>query len=225
MAIQIPATGHGPQVTFNKYIPDTTHKLCSVFPRPFYFHNHNGSYELPACTGKMDFTFVEVRPGLDRYDLGEDKHVVAQAIPSKTIAEDYAGILNGSTDLTDRGVFVPAGEIPTPEEVTEAREKLAKWAASTVGKADRMWAQNQKISDISDDAKLAAGVLSIEREWAKDFVPVEKIACPVCGEPMNKGAKIHSIGQKGCGQRIGWGDDGVPYWADEKKGPAPANQK
>lgn len=224
MAIQIPSTGHGPQVTLKEYIPRTNHMLCSVFPRPFYFHDHNGQYELPACIGKADFSYVWIQPGYDKYDLGEDKHISALSIPAKEIAKDYAKILQGSNELTDRGVFVPDAPEPTPAEIRAAREKLSKWAEATVRKADVMWSQTQKITDISDDAKLAANVISVDREWAKDFVVVDKIPCPACGEPMNFGAKIHSVGLKGCGQRINYDAENKPFWADEKR-PAPAAQK
>lgn len=223
MAIQIPATGHGPQVTLKEYIPRVTHPLCSVFPRTFHFHDANGQYELPGCTGKEQYgcSMVQIQPGYDKYDLGEDKHISALSIPAKEIAKDYAGILAGTTSLTDRGVFVPEDVIPTRAEVDAARKKLEAWAKETVSKADRMWATSQKITDISDDAKLAANCLSIERTWAQDWDPVEKINCPACGEPMTKGAKIHSIGQKGCGQRINYDDSGTAFWADEKRvGPA-----
>jgi len=225
MAIQIPATGHGPQVTLKEYIPRVKHKLCSVFPRPFYFHDANGQYELPACTPKMAYSFVEIQPGYDKYDLGEDKHISALAITAKEIAKDYAGILAGSDSLTSRGVFVPEGEEPTEAEIISARKRLAEWAEDTVRKADRMWSATQRITDISDDAKLAAGVISVEREWAADWIAVEKVLCPVCNEPMNKGAKIHSVGQKGCGQRIFWDENGKPSWADEKRLTPAAQQK
>jgi hypothetical protein len=223
MAIQIPATGHGPQVTMKEYIPRVPHLLCSVFPRPFFFHDANGQYELPGCKGTepTGCSSVSIQPGYDKYDLGEDKHISALSIPAKEIAKDYAGLLTGTTMFTDRGVFVPEGDAPTKEEVNAARKRLEAWAKDTVGKADRMWAQTQKITDISDDAKLAANCLSIERTWAQDWDPVEKIACPACGEPMNLGAKIHSIGQKGCGQRINYDDAGKPFWADEKRAVAP----
>lgn len=226
MAINVPAHGHGPQVTLKEYIPRVTHKLCSVFPRPFYFHDANGQYELKGCKPGQPFSFVEIQPGYDKYDLGEDKHVVALAITAKDIAKDYAMIHQGSDMYTSRGVFVPEGEEPTPEEVAAARQKLAQWAEETVRKADRMWSMTQKITDISDDAKLAAGVIAVEREWASDWTAIEKVACPACGEPMNKGARIHSVGQKGCGQRISYDESGKAFWADEKRmGPTPASQK
>lgn len=227
MAIQIPSTGHGPQVTLKEYIPRVGHLLCSVFPRPFFFHDANGQYQLPAYTedDPNGFASVVIQPGYDKYDLGEDKHISALSIPAKEIAKDYAGILAGSTSLTDRGVFVPEGDAPTKEEILAARKKLEAWAKDTVGKADRMWAQTQKITDISDDAKLAANTLSIERTWAQDWDPVEKINCPACNEPMNKGAKIHSIGQKGCGQRINYDADGNAFWADEKRPAAQPPQR
>ena len=38
---------------------------------------------------------------------------------------------------------------------------------------------------------------------------------------MNKGAKIHSVGQKGCGQRINYDETGKAVWADEKRAVAP----
>lgn len=221
---QVRLPGQSMQTEYKEFIDaKVTHKICSVYPREIHLSNSNGAYTVPAKPDDADFGFVEIRPGLEKRDLGEGRFIAFLTIPAKDIAEDYILIPQGDTQFLDRGLFVPAGLEPTPEEITAARERLMKWAESQVMRADVNWAQNGSIREIADDSKLAAKMLRLDREWADSWKARDVATCPACGEAINKGAKIHAIGQGGCGQRIFWNDDGTPYWQEMAPRPeAPA---
>ena len=214
-------TGRGPQVELTEFIPRKNHKICSVFPGEIHFHNHHGSYVLPGCPEGKRFTFVEVQPGYNKYDLGEDKHLVHLSIAAKTIAEDFIGVISGRTDYIDRGVFVPEGDEPTDQELAEAEGHLRKWLESKINEAEKVFAETGRMSWIDSNAKAAARRMGARFKWAEDFNAKQMIDCPACARPMPKGAKIHSIGEGGCGQRILYDANGAPQWAAEVKQTVP----
>jgi len=205
---------------YKEFIPRTPHKICSVYPRDVSVENHNGAYIIPAPKEGQEYGFVEVQPGLEKRDFGDGHFASFLTIYAKLVAEDFIGIPQGDTQFTDRGIFVPEGIDPTKEEIAAAREKLMKWAEGQVTRADVTWAQRGSIKDIADDAKAAAKLLKLERDWADSWKAKEVMACPACGEAVNKNARIHAVGQGGCGERIYWTEDGNPYWPEtEKPGP------
>lgn len=210
------ATTHGPRVTLNKFVPETPHKICSVFPVVVEFHNHNGHYVVPACSEGAEYTYCKVNPGYTKYDLGEDKHLVNLSIPAKTVAEDFLGILAGRTDFLDRGLFVPEGEDPTKEELEQARSRMRLWFETQVQKADEGYGLHGAARFLESTARLAVRHLGLKRAWAESYVPQVTVDCPACMKPMTNGAKIHSVGEGGCGQRIGYDKEGAPFWLDER---------
>lgn len=203
---------HQTQTEHRKFIPDVTHKICSVYPRQMTIENAHGAYIIPAKPDGQEYGFVEVRPGYEKRDFGEGRFASFMTIAAKDVAEDFIGIPQGETQFTDRGVFVPAGEVPTPEEIAAARARLMAWAESQIQHADVSWAQRGSIKDIADDAKIAARMMKLEREWADSWKAKEVGVCPACGQAINKGARIHAVGQGGCGERIEWSADGVASW-------------
>lgn len=216
MAITIStATTHGPRVTYNEYVPTTPHKICSVFPREIHFDNHNGSFTLPACEDGQDYSFVEVGPGCEKYDLGEDRHIVSRCIKAKDIAEDYIGIPSGRSDYTDRGIFVPEGDRPTGTEIAEARQRLRRWFESQISEADHALNVHGNVNQIETNARLALKYLGLTRPWGTSYTPEETQTCPACIGQMRKGAFIHSTNDRGgCGQKIAYRTDGEAFWPD-----------
>lgn len=202
---------------YQEFIPNVPHNICSVYLKDVYVANHNGSYCIPAPKPGERYGSVPVHPGLEKRQLGDGKYLSYLTIPAKKVAEDFIGIPQGETQFVDRGIFVPAGDVPTEEELAAAEEKLRAWAERQVGKADVTWAQTGKITDIADDAKFAAKLLKLTRDWADSWKSKDMAVCPACNEAINKGAKIHAVGQGGCGERIYWNDDGTPYWPSEEK--------
>lgn len=232
MAIRIAtATAHGPRVTYNEYLKGDEkkpHKICSVFPGDIFFANHNGSYHLQGCKDGQRYSYIEVNPGTEKYDLGEDKHLVNLSIPSKTIAEDYLGILAGNTDLTDRGLFVPEGDEPTDEELAEAHKRMRAFFEKQIETADREFSLRGQARFIDSNARLALKKLGLTRSWGDSYRPEETQDCPACKGPMRKGAAIHSANDRqGCGQKVAYDTAGEPFWPDapmrpRAQQPAPA---
>lgn len=219
--MEVSAIGNrGPRVTYSKSVPDTPHKICSVFPKPIYFHNHNGSYTLPECPPGTPYSYVEVLPGLEKYDMGEDKHRVFQSIPSKIVAEDFIGIPNGSTQYTDLGIFVPEGDTPTPTELASARKRLRAFWERKIDEADREYGLRGQARFIDSNARLAVKELGLKREWAESRQPESATQeCPACKKPMTVGALIHSVhDHQGCGVRISYDKERRPYpvWEGNK---------
>lgn len=206
------------QTEYKEFIPNVPHKICSVYMRDIPVANHHGSYVIPAKPDDADYGFVEVRPGLEKRDFGEGRFVSFLTIPAKAVAEDFIGIPQGDSQFLDRGIFVPEGATPTPKEIAAARERLLKWAETQIRVADVSWAQRGSIKDIADDAKLAAKLMKLEREWADSWKAKESAVCPACGEAINRNARIHAVGQGGCGERIEWNPDGTPFWPNDKVG-------
>lgn len=214
--LQIPNLKPGPQVNYRKYVSDDTHKICSVFPKEVHLHNHNGEYMIPGKKPGERFSFVEIRPGLEKYELGEERYLVAQNILSIDVAKDYVGLTRGSEDLANRGVFVPEGDEPTEEEIVAAEKRLFDWLQLKLDEGDREFSNTGKINHIDDNAKLASKLLGMEREWLGTSRVTAPMECPVCGNTIRKGSRICPVGQKGCGSRLGYDEAGNVYWMDEK---------
>lgn len=216
MAITIStATTHGPRITYNEYVPATTHKICSVFPGEVYFHNPNGDYTVPGCKEDERYSFVEINAAYEKYDLGEDRHIVSRSITSKQAAEDFIGIPAGNKEYLDRGLFVPAGELPTDAEIAAANNRLKLWLEKQVESADREYGMRGQTRFVDTNARLALKKLGLNRPWGDSYTPEETQVCPACKSPMRKGALIHSVNDRsGCGQKVAYNAANEPFWPD-----------
>jgi hypothetical protein len=187
------ALNRRPATTYVETIsPTETHKICSVYPRPFTFSVH-GYVTLPACDdktpkenlGEVDgirYSFVEVLPGLTRKDESVDtgdqfieKYYVERNIPARAVALDTLGYsldrsyaaseTRASQSMVARGVFVPAGKNPTKEELLAAKDALMAGAAAAFDAAQMEWAQYRKTTNIDENARVAAHLLGESPEW------------------------------------------------------------
>lgn len=179
--------------TLREVIPWTaTHKVCSIYPKEVIFPTHGG-YVLPACddkapknqTGEVEgikYTFIEVHPGRNVEDKSVDtgnqfleRYEVKQEIPAYTVALDLAGYAvaeSGAISETHlakthkgRGIFVPVGDVPTKQELLDAKQAWLESAVVEYDAAQSSWAQNRKTSNITDHARLAAHLLGKNPEW------------------------------------------------------------
>jgi hypothetical protein len=182
-----------PATTYVETIPATdTHKICSVYPRPFTFSVH-GYVTLPAFDDKtpkenlgevegIKFSFVEVIPGVTRRDDSVDtgtqfieKYHVERNIPARVVALDTLGYsLNdkyeasetrASQSMKARGVFVPASKMPTKDELLAAKKALMDGAAKAYDEAQMYWAQFRRTNNIDENARVAAHLLGESPEW------------------------------------------------------------
>jgi ribosomal protein L32 len=109
-----------------------------------------------------------------------------------------ADMINGN-DRTRWGVFIAAGEVPTKEELAEAKKKLDATMAAILRDGDRLAAMGPAgVAAMDAQHRKAAAYLRQHREWAKK--PDQMDVCPGCGEFVQPGvAKC-----KHCGSILNW---------------------
>jgi hypothetical protein len=113
-----------------------------------------------------------------------------------SVVRDYCVGLLGC-DMADKrpGLFYIPGNI-TLEELQSKKEYVAQiqqanirqrnWFGELVKIADVLWARtNGNPLTISDDMKLAARELGLDKSWIKDFQTVAMVNCPACGTLKN----------------------------------------
>jgi hypothetical protein len=118
---------------------------------------------------------------------------VSSVIVADSIVKDWRnGILANST-VQNPGLFFLTGEW-TPEKIVKDKKaelevvikQQRAWFAEQVKIADVLWARsNGNPLVISDDARLAAETLKLEKPWMQDFKSIEMSSCPACGALRN----------------------------------------
>jgi len=100
-------------------------------------------------------------------------------IDAKDIAQDFFLTEN----LLNNGCFVPAGEIPTEQEIANAKATRRAYLKRLVAQGDAAYSIGGRIDDIPGEWKEAANELKMNVEWSKQ-APEEKTACPACGNDL-----------------------------------------
>lgn len=113
-----------------------------------------------------------------------------------SVVRDWAvGLL--ACDMGDirPGVFYIPGEITEADLIKkveykalleQANVRQKNWFAELVRIADTLWARtNGNPLTISDDMKLAAKELGLEKPWIKDFTHISMVNCKACGALKN----------------------------------------
>lgn len=182
--------------------------IVSTFPRKIIEIKETifpGKFEIPAApangfsllvVGQSSFFREEVDISAPLLEIPTGSIVMA-----KSIIRDWANGLVGC-NMGDRmpGLFYVQGawnEITVLESrdendksfgtlLAEARTRQKNWFLELVRIADTDWARtNQNPRSISDDSRLAAEVLQLQKTWMQDFVAAAKINCKACGELIN----------------------------------------
>lgn len=166
-----------------------------------------GVFSIPACGGKDQFELLVVGPSSWFKEMEEGQPFLEIPTSSVQVAEsvvlDYVnGILGCNMGDVMPGLFFIPGEW-TKQSIlkyvdkksgksfvmllAEAREKQKKWFGELVKIADTLWARtNGNPLSISDDARMAAEQLGLQKSWMQDFKQMELDNCPSCGELVNK---------------------------------------
>lgn len=87
--------------------------------------------------------------------------------------------------LNDNGEVVVKGKI-FPVLLQEARERQKRWFQQLVALTDMDWVQtggNPRV--VSNDARLAARKLNLDKPWMKDQVVYDMVNCQSCGTLVN----------------------------------------
>lgn len=70
--------------------------------------------------------------------------------------------------------------------LAEARAKQRAWFMALVAASDGDWARtNGNPLAITDDARMAASILKLDKPWMRDYHAMEMSNCPYCGEMVN----------------------------------------
>lgn len=174
--------------------------IVSIYPRaidenkptiqPGNFRMEAGSYEAPST--------LIVGPSSWWKELDEDQPMLEIPVSSIQIADsvvrDYCnGLL--ACDMGDimPGMFYIPGEWTSSKIKSEKKSlvenalaKQRRWYAALVKIGDVMWSRtNGNPLAVSDDMRLAARELNLQKEWIKDFQNVELIRCKACGNLNN----------------------------------------
>ena len=147
-----------------------------------------GSLEIRSPQPGEMFAITPVRGCQAFIDLGDQRKHHWQ-ITAREIAEDIARELNSdSGEGSFHGVFVAAGDAPTPQELSEARARLDTFHKRLVDAADLEWERTKNPMFITDLERRAARLLGLEKPWLYDAKPLAD--CPVCAEKIKHGVAV-----------------------------------
>jgi hypothetical protein len=196
--------------------PQERWKICSVYPKALYIHVQYCSAIIPALAedSEKGYAYVEVGPIPGEKGYGEGKRDITYFKSAKQTAQE----LIDDDGYRIRGVFVPEGEEPTPQEIAAAVARRNEWwMKKMIPDGDSVYAQRRDAALVDGNAKLAAQWLGIKREWAS--MPTVGSYCPACREPIATGAGKC----KHCGEYLVWDEDNIPTW--KKKSSIAADQR
>jgi hypothetical protein len=171
--------------------------ICSVSPETYTFkrsYNWNGLV-IPACPKDKPFSSLLVTDQMDDKVVATDhwaEHSIHTPFPvsAQTVVTD----LFSTSDLIGRkGCFIPKGELPTEEEVTNARLTRRAYLMELVQRGDSEWTRTHRVDDIPGDCKRAVVEMGIEgKEWMSLAPPAKPpmFDCPVCGEDLKVGVAM-----------------------------------
>ena len=162
---------------------------------PGIFRVPSGTIEKPGilCVGPSSW-FLDTDPDRPIAEIVTNSTQVAESIINDYIVGLLAFDRNGSMP----GVFWVLGEKTQAQVIKDHQPELKKydafqktWYRNLVGLADSLWAQsNGNPLTISDDFRIAASVLGLNKPWINAFSTVELIACVLCGKLRDPGFPI-----------------------------------
>jgi hypothetical protein len=187
--------------------------IVSIVPKHIRERNHTitpGLFEIPASVDEKPQILVvgpaswfkEMEEGQPFLEISNSSIQVADSV-----VRDYCNGL-WCCDMMNKmpGLFYLPGEWSLDEKLSngssnpkyiqneptfltkliEAKTKQRNWMNELIFQADIDWARtNGNPIAISDDARLAARILHIEKPWIKDFQAVALESCKACGELIN----------------------------------------
>ena len=147
-----------------------------------------GSLDVRSPQSGEAFAITPIRGCMGVMDLG-DKRTMEYRITAREIAEDIAREINSdSGEGSYHGVFVAAGEMPTDNELADARHRLQEFHRRLVAAADLEWERTHNPMFITDLERRAARQLNVEKPWLYDPRPLAD--CPVCAEKIKHGVAV-----------------------------------
>lgn len=115
----------------------------------------------------------------------------AEAIrtPITVTAQQIVTDFFGNERLAAKGCFIPAGPLPTNEELAQAHAARREYLQKCVNDGNVEYSRTQRVDDIPGEWKRACVELGVQTDWA--FVaPPEMFECPVCAERLKVGVAL-----------------------------------
>jgi hypothetical protein len=160
------------------------------------------TYEIEAAP-RGEFRTLKVHDAFQREYVG-NKVYMPVPVPGggKAIAHDIVREFADGTLLSafgGPGVFVCAGDEPTPEELQAARAKQARWCQALINQAQGDWIRGKRdhIHEGSIFHK-AAEYMGQVYEWMKPPEQIQSASCPYCGSQVPAGVPVCAT----CGRTI-----------------------
>ena len=98
--------------------------IGNITDQQWILHRTYGTFIIPACPAGQVYALAEIGPRKGIIDLG-DRRTLEYPLAAREIAGDLAREVNSyGGEGSYFGVFVCAGERPTPTEMDEARRRL-----------------------------------------------------------------------------------------------------
>jgi hypothetical protein len=173
--------------------------LVSIFPKhipPEVKHTiQPGSFQIPYGTfAEPGFLVVGPSSWWKETDEGQPMLEIPHSsiqIAHSIVRDWMVGILACDMGESRPGLFYMPGLIDKkdPEYLAmleQANKRQKNWFQALVKIADVLWARtNGNPICVSDDMKLAARELSLEKPWTKDFQNFQMVNCKACGALKN----------------------------------------
>lgn len=181
--------------------PKTIHEIKYTI-QPGIFHLEPGSFENPSI--------LVVTPSSYWLDRSEEEPLLEIPNSSVQVADSIvrdfcSGLLGCNMADSMPGLFWIPGEydlktiktagstylvegkrLPFSEKLKQAQIKQRNYWMSLVRITDSLWARtNGNPLVVSDDARIAAKELSLDKDWMKDFAMVSMSHCPACGNMID----------------------------------------
>lgn len=174
--------------------------IFSVFPRAVEINKITitpANYYIPAGSETNPSRLV-IEPASWWRDVNPDEPLMevtenAMAI-ARSVVNDYVNSMIYSNPECRIGLFYVIGDLTVPQmkekhkvELADAIRRQRAWYQKQVDFADIGWARsNQSPLSISDDARLAATELKINKPWINpNYANVALIECIACGALRN----------------------------------------
>lgn len=206
LPVEIPAsvvTGHnfGKRRTIRQDVnPFDKSTVVSILPKYNQIERKwtiwPGTFEIPYGTFVNPSVLV-VGSSSWWADLNPDQPLIEIPVSSvqvaKSIVDDYCNACLGAEGDSKPGLFWIPGAITVDEvkrkyveQLNIANARQRNWYATLVKHGDVLWARTMgNPLAISDDMRLAAKELGLEREWISDFKAIEMVRCLYCGNMRN----------------------------------------
>ncbi len=184
-------------------------KKHTIQPGTFYIKS--GTYEVPSIT--------IIGPSSWWRDIDEQQPLLEITNSSIQVADsivnDYCNGLLGFDSDKKPGLFYLTGVITLVDlktkhkaELDKARDGQKRWYESLIMMADSSWARsNGNPLTVSDDMRLAARELNLEKDWMQNQKAYDMIRCVACGALRNENYPVcgscHAVIDKKKAEELG----------------------